>query len=120
MAGSPKTILLHSKDASGHASRFAVVQKGLYEPNCTHTWVIGLDAASSSVDKIEVVEMACPHAFPTKQASFLDQYKGKGPADVASLKGDIHTIAKATWSCNLTTTAVVTSINAASSLKGKI
>lgn len=118
--GKESVNVFYAKDASGKASKFAVIQKGLYEPNCTHTWVIALNAASSQVESIRVVEMSCPHAFPTREASYLEQYKGKGPADVKNLKGEIHTVAKATGSSQLTTDAVVVAIKAAIQLKGKI
>lgn len=114
-----ETTVFYAKDKSKKASKFAVVQKGLYEPNCTHTWVVGLDKAAQ-VDQIRVVEMSCPHAFPAKEESFLGQYKGKGPADAAKLKGVVHTVAKATGSCDLTTEAVVTSISIVDKLKGKL
>ena len=98
----------------------AVIQKRIYEPNCTHTWVIGVDGATAQVKQIRVVEMSCPHAHPARANSFLEQFTGKGPADLAKLDKDISTIAKATGSCELTTDAVKTSIQAAQSLKGKI
>jgi hypothetical protein len=112
--------IFYSKDGKGKAQRFAVVQKGVYEPNCTHTWVIGLNAANSRVEQIRTLEMSCPHAFPTRQASFMDQYKGKGPADIGTLKGSVHVVAKATGSSELTTKAVITAIKAVDSLKGKM
>ena len=115
-----KTDVFYAKGPSGKATKFAVVQKRTYEPNCSHTWVIGLDAATANIEQIRVVEFGCPHAEPTKQASFLDQFKGKGPADAGTLKSDIHTIAKATGSSELTTDAAVSSITAAGTLKGKI
>lgn len=118
--GKEAVSVFYAKDAAGKASKFAVIQKGLYEPNCTHTWVIAVNAATSKVEDIRVVEMACPHAFPTRQSSYLEQYKGKGPADSATLKDQIHTVAKATGSCNLTTDAVVVAIKSANMLKGKI
>lgn len=108
----------YSKNGQGKAARLAFVETGIYKPNCTHTWVVGVDPASSKVTGIEVVEMSCPHAFPTKEKSFLDQYKGKGPAEARSLIKQIDTIAKATGSCNLTTEAVVRSIETASKVKG--
>lgn len=96
-----------SKDAKGQPARYAFVEKGLYEPSCTHTWVIGVDAKTSAVSAVRVVEMSCPHAFPTRAASFLDQFLGKGPKDVATLDASIDTIAKATGSSKLTTAAVI-------------
>lgn len=116
--GKPTTVF-YSKNGAGKAAKYAVIQKGIYEPNCTHTWVVGVNN-NAEVEQIRVVEMSCSHAFPTKEASFLEQYKGKGPAAVSKLKGDIHTIAKATGSCDLTTEAVVTSITLVDKLKGKL
>jgi hypothetical protein len=113
------TTVFYAKNAAGKASKFAVVQNGVYEPNCTHTWVVGINE-SAQVEQIRVVEMSCSHAFPTKEANFLGQYKGKGPAATSKLKGDIHTIAKATGSSDLTTEAVVTSITLVDKLKGKL
>ena len=99
--------VFYSKKKSGEPKRFAFVEKGLYNPGaCTHTWVIALDADSQRVEQVRVVEMSCQHAFPTRKASYLKQYRGKGPADVKELKDDISTIAKATGSSDLTTDAV--------------
>lgn len=113
------TDVFYSKDASGKPKKFAVVQKGIYEPNCTHTWVVGL-SNTAEVEQVRVVEMSCSHAFPTKEDSYLGQYKGKGPADVSKLKGEVHTVAKATGSSDLTTDAVLTSITVVDKLKGKL
>lgn len=96
----------YSKDKRGAPQKVAVVQKGIYEPNCTHTWIVGVDAKTAKVDGIRVVEMSCPHAFPTKKSSFLSQFVGRGPASVKTLGGDVHTVAKATGSSELTTSAV--------------
>lgn len=112
--------VFYSKDAAGKAAKFAFVQKGVYEPNCTHTWIVGIDAASGKVEGVRVVEMSCPHAYPTKTESFLGQFKGKGLADATKLRSDITPIAKATGSANLATDAVRKSIVAASKLKGKL
>lgn len=117
--GKPLDVF-YSKDSAGKALKYAFVQKGIYEPNCTHTWIVGVDALSGKVDGVRVVEMSCPHAYPTKTESFLGQYKGKGPADAAKLKSEITPIAKATGSANLATDAVRKSIVAASKLKGKL
>lgn len=108
-----ETTVFYAKSDAGEPTKLAVVQKGLWEPNCTHTWVVGMDAHKGTVDQIRVVEMSCPHAFPTNKPTFLDQYRGKGPADLKKLKGDIQTIAKATGTCNLTTDAVVSAVQAA-------
>ncbi len=99
-------------------SRIAVVESGLYPPNCTHTWAIGI--AKDKISEIRVLEMSCPHAFPTKAASFLDQYRGKGPAQAAKLKGDIHTIAKATGSADLLTDAVLRVLTALPTVKSAL
>jgi len=95
--------------------RYAVIQNGTYPPNCTHTWVIALDK-KAKVKDIRVIEMSCPHAFPTKQASFLSQYKGKSKADLKSLDSSISTVAKATGSSKLTTDAVKRSIKIVSQM----
>lgn len=92
--------------------KIAFVQEGLYPPNCTHTWVVGIDAAKGTVTEIRTVEMECPHAFPTKEASFLGQFEGKGYADLAKLDG-VHTVAKATGSSKLAIDAVKRSIKGA-------
>jgi len=94
-------------------TKIAVVQKRTYEPNCSHTWVIAINPKKLKVEQVRVVEMSCPHAFPCKEASYLDQYKGTGPADLKKLKGKVDTIAKATGTSNLTTDAVITAVSAA-------
>ncbi|GEM_PF-1093391 len=117
--GKPLDVF-YAKDAAGKATKYAFVQKGIYAPNCTHTWIVGVDAATGNVSGVRVVEMSCPHAYPTKTESFLGQFKGKGLADAAKLKSDITPIAKATGSANLAIDAVRKSLVAASKLKGKI
>lgn len=117
-AVSPGRDVFYSKNGQGKPARLAFVEKGVYKPNCTHTWVIGVDPQSSKVTGIEVVEMSCPHAFPTREKSFLDQYTGKGPAETQTLIKKIDTIAKATGSCNLTTEAVVRSVTDAAKFRG--
>ena len=117
--GGGETDVFYSKGANGAPPAYAFIEKGIYEPNCTHTWVIGVDAKTSKVSKIRVVEMSCPHAFPTKAANFLEQFTGKGPADVAKLNSQIIPIAKATGSCDLTTAAVKRSITTAAKLQGR-
>lgn len=112
--------VFYAKDAKGKASKVAFVEKGLYPPNCTHTWVIGLDVATGKVTEVRATEMACPHAFPTKTASFLSQYQGKGVTDVATLDSKIDTVAKATGSAKLTTEAVKRSIMALNQSKGQL
>lgn len=109
----------YSKGPSGKAAKYAVIQKATYPPDCTHTWVIGLNGAAR-VQQIRVVEMKCSHAFPTNKAGFLDQYKGKGPADAKNLKASVQTIAKATGTSELTTEAVKKAIRIVTQVKGKI
>src|SRR6185295_1423125 len=70
--------IFYSKGASGKAEQFAFIQKGIYEPDCTHTWVVGVSAKTGKITGIRVIEMSCPHAYPTRAASFLDLFKGKG------------------------------------------
>ena len=118
-AGGQTADVFTLKGANGSADRYAFVQKGLYPPNCTHTWVVGVDPKKNTILDIQVVEMSCPHAYPTKENSFLSQYKGKGPADVKTLSTSIMTVSKATGSADLTTKAVERSILGAISLKGK-
>lgn len=89
---------------------YAVVQKRVYPPNCTHTWVVGINAKKKTVNKIRIVEFSCPHAKPATTASYFEQYMGKGPTDLESLKGSVSTIAKATATCDLTTDAVITAV----------
>ena len=117
--GKPLDVF-YAKDGAGKATKFAFVQKGVYDPNCTHTWIVGVDAGTGKVNGVRVVEMSCPHAYPTKTESFLGQFKGKGLADAKKLKGDVTPIAKATGSANLAIEAVRKSIVAASKLKGKL
>lgn len=118
--GKDTVTVFYSKNANGKPEKMAVLQNGLYEPNCTHTWIVGVDAKTTIINGIRVVEMSCPHAFPTRETSFLDQYKGKGPKDASKLSSTIHTVAKATGSSNLTTAAVIKSIQAADMIKGRL
>lgn len=111
--GKTATSFYYSKDSRGAPEALAFIEKGIYPPNCTHTWVVGVEAKTQKVKEVRVVEMSCPHAFPTKSSSFLAQYKGKGPADAAKLHDEIDTIAKATGSSKLATDAVKRSIEAA-------
>jgi hypothetical protein len=105
VAGGPMTVFF-TKDEAGRPARAAFVEKGVYEPNCSHTWAIGLDAKAGAIEEIRVIEMECNHAFPTRAASFLDQFKGRKVADAPKLSSQIRTVAKATGSCDLTTDAV--------------
>lgn len=95
----------------------AFVQKEVYPPNCTHTWVIGVQSRTRKVTSIREVEMSCPHAFPTRKNSFKSQFVGKGPADVRKLKKGIDYIAKATGSSELLRDSVVRSIEGAKKIQ---
>lgn len=104
--------VFYSTGTGGQPGKFAFVEKGIYNPgNCTHTWVIGINATTQKVNEVRVVEMSCQHAFPTRKASYTSQYKNKGPADYKNLKGEIKTIAKATGSSDLMTDAVQRAIS---------
>jgi hypothetical protein len=117
--GKPLDVF-YAKGSNGRAVKFAFVQHGTYAPNCTHTWVVGVDARSGKVSSVRVVEMSCPHAFPTKGESFLGQFRGKGYADAKKLKTEVTPIAKATGSSNLAIDAVRRSLVAASKLRGRL
>lgn len=108
----------YSKDSAGKAAKFAFVQEGLYPPNCTHTWIVGVENGSGKVTEVRPVEMSCPHAFPTKEVSFLSQFKGKAIADADKLDKSIDSVAKATGSSKLTIEAVKLSLKGAKELKG--
>lgn len=110
VGGNPQ-MLYYSKDDQGKPRRYAVIQKGKYEPNCSHTWVVGLNA-SGVVEEVRVVEMSCSHAYPTRSPAFLDQFMNKGPKNLQSLKSNVHVIAKATGSSELARDAIVRSIEA--------
>jgi len=111
--------IYYSKGADKKPLKLAAVQRGVYEPDCTHTWVIGMNANPIEVTNVRVVEMKCPHAFPTKTQSFLGQYVGKKEADLSKLDQSIVTVAKATGSAVLTTDAVKRSIRMAGQLKAE-
>mgnify|MGYP001374644172 CR=1 FL=1 len=112
-----KDVLVYqAKDGSGKVTKYAVVQQGVYPPNCTHTWVVGM-APGAKVEQVRVVEMSWTHAYPTKEASFLSQFQGKSPAQLKTLKSETTTVAKATGSSELTADAVVTSIVAVGNLE---
>ncbi|RZA06532.1 MAG: hypothetical protein EOP11_10110 [Proteobacteria bacterium] len=113
------TNVFYAKDAAGKASRLAFVQEGLYPPNCTHTWVVGVDPGTAAVTEVRVVEMECPHAFPTKEVSFLAQFVGKAPADLESLS-EVKAVAKATGSSELAIGAVKKSIRAGQQIRGQL
>ncbi len=110
--------VFYSKGADGKAEILAFVQEGLYPPNCTHTWIVGVDAKKGAITEIRPVEMSCPHAFPTKEVSFLSQFQGKANAD--SLDKDIKTVAKATGTSKLAIDAAKKSLKGAKELKGQI
>ncbi|MGZ3694532.1 MAG: FMN-binding protein [Bdellovibrionota bacterium] len=113
-------MVYYSKGSDGKAAKFAFVQEGLYPPNCTHTWIVGVDAASGKVTEVRPVEMSCPHAFPTKEVSFLSQFKGKAIADADKLDKEIDVVAKATGTSKLAIEAVKKSLKSAQSLKGQL
>jgi hypothetical protein len=96
----------------GKLSTLAFVQKGVYPPDCTHTWVVGVNPTTFKVTDIQVVEMSCPHAFPTRTRNFMGQFVGKGPADTKLIK-KATIVMKATGSSELTREAVIKSITLA-------
>ena len=98
-----QTVEVYLPKAGG--PRRAVVQKGVYPPNCTHTWVVG-STDSKTISEIRVVEMSCPHAFPCRSPGFLKQYLGKGLSSLPKLDRQVQSVAKATGSSELTTQAV--------------
>jgi hypothetical protein len=108
----------YSKD--GKAKELVFIEHGTYDLNCTHTWAIGMDPSTQSVTEVRVIEMFCPHAFPTKSSAFLDQFKGKGPADVKTLDSSITTVAKATGSSNLAIAAVKRTIITVQKIHGSL
>ncbi|HTL12242.1 MAG TPA: hypothetical protein VL588_07130 [Bdellovibrionota bacterium] len=111
--------VFYDKDASGKATKIAVAQTWIWEKQCRHGWVVGLDAKTSKVQTVHFTEMQCPHAEPVK-GSFNDQFVGKGPADVQTLVEKVDTVAKATGSAILAAKAVKVAIQQASALQGKI
>jgi hypothetical protein len=112
------TDLYYVKDGD-KVKRAAFVDKGMYKPGCTHTWVIGINPDKGSVTDIQVVEMSCPHAHPTREARFLDEFKGMGPADAGKIK-DINTVAKATGSSELLKHSVKRVVSAYAKAKGTL
>lgn len=114
------TSVFYAKGGDGKATKFAFVEDGLYPPNCTHTWVVGVDAKAGTVTEVRPIEMACPHAFPTKEASFLGQFKGKAIADADKLDKSIDVVAKATGSSKLAIEAVKKSLKGAKELQGQL
>jgi thiamine biosynthesis lipoprotein len=114
-----ETTVFYSKDKAGRADRVAFIEKNIWQKSCTHTWIVGI-GRDGRVTQVVAQEQQCPHAKPSAADSFLDQYKGKGPADVAKLKGDVSTIAKATGSCELATDAVSQAITTYQKIKGKM
>lgn len=117
--GSNVSFYYSSNDA-GQPRKYACVEKGIYNPgNCTHTWVVIMNATTQQVTDIRVVEMSCQHAFPTRKASYTAQYKGVGPAEYKELKGKIKTVAKATGSSDLMTDAVKRCVSNAIQISSK-
>lgn len=115
-----KDKVYYTIGADKKPERVSVVEKGLWGTNCTHTWVIGLDAKTAKVDDIKITELSCPHADPINTPKFLSQFKGKGPADSAKLKlgGGIDAAAKATGSSEMTIDAVKKAIKIVADAKG--
>ncbi len=100
----------YSKGSDGKAEKVVFIENGLYPPNCTHTWAVGLDGKKGTVLGVRPIEMSCPHAFPTKEEGYINKYKGKTPADAAKLRDQITYVAKATASCYLMSDAVKRSL----------
>jgi hypothetical protein len=112
--------LFYSKDAKGNALKFASIQKAIYAPDCTHTWVVAMKAQPKvEVTEVRVVEMSCKHAFPAKSKSFLSQYEGKKVADAKTLDKSISlaSVATATYTGIYTTDAVKRSLLLADQFK---
>jgi len=114
------TPVFFAKDGNGKITSLAVIEKGIYEPNCTHTWAIGIDPTQGTVTEVRPIEMSCQHAFPTREGSFLEQFVGKGPADAAKLEKEVDVIAKATGSSKLAATAVKRAITIFQKNKGSL
>jgi thiamine biosynthesis lipoprotein len=100
----------YSKGSDGKAARLVFVENGLYPPNCTHTWAVGLDGKKGTVLGVRPIEMSCPHAFPTKEEGYINKYQGKTPADADKLREQVVYVAKATASCYLMSDAVKRSL----------
>jgi thiamine biosynthesis lipoprotein len=109
----------YSKDAAGRPARLAFIEHNTWQKSCSHTWVVGIDRAGRVV-RVIAQEQQCPHAKPSAADSFLDQYKGKSPADAAKLRDSVNTIAKATGSCELATDAVTHVLNTYTRIKGQL
>lgn len=120
LLGTTKGVKKVPGKAEGYftGNRVVFIEGGVYQPNCSHTWAIGLDKTTGAVQNIRVIEMACPHAFPTRAASFLEQFKGIGPRNIGKLES-VTTIAKATGSCLLTRDAVKHAIQGWTAARGK-
>lgn len=101
------------------SGKYACVAKGLYPPDCTHTWAIGFDSNKLTVGEIRPIEMSCHHAYPTKENGwFFKQFKGKGTKDLVELKDhSFRKVAKATGSSELTGDAIVKCLEVAQKLK---
>jgi len=115
-----KSTVIYSKGSDGKADQVVVMGNGRYPPNCDHTWTIGLNAKDATVTEAKLIEYTCHHAEPTTQKSFMDQYKGKGPKDVATLASKITPVAKATGTSELATKAIVRAIKLVQAQKGGI
>jgi hypothetical protein len=124
LLGTPKAMTkkvdgataVYAKDGKGKVVAF--IEKNVWNAQCDHTWLVGI-GKDGKVTQVVAQNQQCPHAKPSAAESFLDQYKGKGPADVAKLKSDATTIAKATGSCELASDAVVHAVNSYQKIKGQ-
>lgn len=110
----------YAKGPNGKASKVAVVEKGMWEPGCSHTWAIGIDPGTGKVTEIKQIEMSCPHAHEICVSWFQDQFIGKGVAEMSKLEGSVKTVAKATGSSKIEATAVRRAVNAFQKLRGQI
>jgi hypothetical protein len=118
--GKSRSDLYYFKDPKGKLTKVAVVEKGIYPPDCTHTWAIELDPPSAKVKSIRVIEMSCQHAFPTRSASFMDQFIGVGPAQLKELDSKTKIVAKATGTSLLLRDAVKNSIRGYQTVQGTL
>jgi thiamine biosynthesis lipoprotein len=126
--GSPKAMskkvdgatAVYAKDAQGKVKfPVAFIEKNVWNAQCDHTWIVAINP-DGKVAEVVAQNQQCPHAKPSAANSFLDRYKGKGPADVQKLKGEIDTIAKATGSCNLATDAVIHAVNSFQKIRSQL
>lgn len=113
-----KSTVVYSKGKDGKADNAVVIGDGTYPPNCTHMWAIGINPKTAVVSEARLLEYSCHHAEPTTAKSFMDQFKGKGPKEVATLESKTTPVAKATGTSELATKAVVRAIKLIQAQKG--